>query len=365
MQVKERDMLIWLNNLDGVNNRYLEFFNSRYGSLEDLWGISSAQLDKLSLNRTFKESFFKCKSRTFYQDIMSRAEMEGVKIITIRDKDYPERLRSIEDPPVVLYSRGDITKSDSISISIVGPRKPSPYGIYTARKLANEIAELGITIVSGMASGVDTLAHIEALKSGSRTIAVLGTGADVIYPASNRSLYWKIAENGAVVSEFPLGTKGLPRNFPQRNRIISGLSLGTVIVEAAQRSGTLITARHALEQGREVFAVPGNINSIYSKGTNGLIRDGAKLVEGIDDIVDELLALKALKAKKAIAESSSPLNGLGPDEIMVVKAISTGPKTADEISREVDMSIVKINSVLTVLELKGRITRLKGSRFST
>ena len=215
------------------------------------------------------------------------AEKSGVVILTVFDEDYPERLKNIYDPPVILYVKGSIKKEDSLAVSIVGSRKCTYYGMNMADNIAEKLAFSGVTVVSGLARGIDTAAHKGALKSG-RTIAVLGSGLGNIYPAENKPLSEKIAQNGAVVSEFPMHMPPNKNNFPQRNRIISGLSVAVLVVEAANKSGALITADFALEQGRDVFAVPGAAGRLSSAGTNSLIKQGAKLIDSAEDILEEL-----------------------------------------------------------------------------
>jgi len=214
--------------------------------------------------------------------------MEEIYQIAIDDKQYPVNLKYIYDSPSVLYTKGEILPEDGLAVAIVGTRGPSVYGTQTAQRLAGECARKGITVISGLAKGIDTAAHKGALKAGGRTIAVLGSGFLNLYPAQNRGLAEEISKNGAVISEFPMNAEPLRRNFPRRNRIISGLSLAVIVVEAAAKSGSLITADCALEQGREVFAVPGIVRSVTSQGTHQLLRQGAKLVETIDDILEEL-----------------------------------------------------------------------------
>ena len=213
--------------------------------------------------------------------------LNHVSIITFQDDIYPENLKKIYDPPPVLYMKGSIAKMDNIAVAIVGTRIPSRYGKLVTEKISSELAERGVTIISGMASGIDSIAHRSAIAAGGRTIAVFGCGVNMTYPTENINLKEKIIENGAVLSEFPMNTRPERTNFPMRNRIISGLSLGTIVIEAAEKSGALITSDFALEQGKDVFAVPGNINSPKSKGTNRLIKMWAKLIENAEDVIEE------------------------------------------------------------------------------
>lgn len=220
------------------------------------------------------------------------------RTLSLLDKDYPANLKYIYDPPSILYIKGNILPEDTIAVAVVGSRRATYYGLKNAENLGFQLAAGGITIISGLARGVDSAAHRGALKARGRTIAVLGSGLNKIYPRENEELVEEIAQNGAVISEFALDTPPLRQNFPRRNRIISGLSLGVVVVEAAKRSGALITANFALEQGREVFALPGKIDSFTSKGTHDLIKQGAKLVESIEDIIEELEPLKACQINR-------------------------------------------------------------------
>ncbi|MBI3753224.1 MAG: DNA-protecting protein DprA [Deltaproteobacteria bacterium] len=211
-----------------------------------------------------------------------------VRFLTVKDADYPDALRSMPDPPPYLYVKGHINKQDDYAVAVVGTRNPTQYGISAAEDISRALAGAGITIVSGMARGIDSVAHMGAIAGNGRTIAVLGSGIDIIYPPENKKLYEDIAANGAVVSEFPFGTKPVATNFPQRNRIISGLVKGVLVIEASEKSGSLITAQLALDYGRDVFALPGNTTSLKSKGTNKLIKNGAKLVEDAGDILEEM-----------------------------------------------------------------------------
>jgi len=285
---------------------------------------------------------------------------ENVKIITIKDAEYPVNLKEIHDPPAALYVKGELKKEDKLSIAIVGSRHSSNYGRDTAERLARELAQLGITVVSGMARGIDTSAHNGALNSKGRTIAVLGSGLANIYPPENKALFYKIAESGAVISEFPMTMPPLAANFPRRNRIISGLSLGTVIVEAAQKSGALITARCAYEQGREVFSVPGEAGRITAFGTNQLIKDGAKLVETAEDILEEL----TVPIKECLIKRSKVLPAdLKQEELKILQVLQNGPMYVDKIAEESLIPISGASSALTVLEIKGLIKRLPGNVF--
>jgi DNA processing protein len=283
----------------------------------------------------------------------------GMTIVNLHDPSYPEMLKEIEGAPIVLYAKGDLQQQDRYAIAIVGSRKPSPYGTSVAESIAEELASMGFTIVSGMARGIDSTSHKGALRAGGRTIAVLGSGLDVPYPSENRGLMDKITCSGCVISEFPTGTPPDKENFPRRNRIISGLSLGILVIEAASGSGSLITAGYALEQGREVFAVPGNITSHVSEGTNELIKRGAILTRKADDIIEELAPVL-----KGFIRSREKLKiEVTDEEKNLCNFLSGDPKHIDIISRESGLPISKALELLLGLELKGAIRQTAGNRF--
>ncbi|HOJ09630.1 MAG TPA: DNA-processing protein DprA, partial [Clostridiales bacterium] len=283
-----------------------------------------------------------------------------IEVITIHDELYPYYLKNIYDPPVVLYCKGKILANEN-AISLVGSRKATAYGLEAGEELAYQLACLGITVVSGMARGIDSSAHKGALKAQGRTIAVLGCGLDVVYPAENKVLMNNILEKGAVISEYLPGTMPFQRNFPARNRIISGMSLGVVVVEAAADSGSLITANFALEQGREVFALPGNINRINSTGTNMLIKEGAKLVMSVKDILEEL-SIYNLEGENKIKNpiEQTRYKGLDKEERRIVECLKSESMYVDLLAKKAGYDIKYTNSILTMLELKGIIEQLPG-----
>jgi DNA processing protein len=287
----------------------------------------------------------------------------GGKIVTLRDDAYPKRLKDIYDPPALLYVRGELQKEDELAISIVGSRKTSPYGRWITEKISQELARHGVTVVSGMARGIDSLAHWGALSGGGRTIAVLGCGVDVIYPSENRNLFTKIIDRGAILSEFPMGSPPEGGHFPKRNRIISGLSIGVVIVQASMESGSLITASCALEQGREVFAVPGQVGAEGSRGTNQLIKEGAKLVESSEDILEEILP-QWRREGEATPKGEGPERDLTEEERILYERLGETPLHIDELIRESQFDPGKVSSVLLNLELKGLVSQWPGKCFS-
>lgn len=288
-------------------------------------------------------------------------EKVGAKILTILDPNYPPNLKEIFDPPVVLYVRGEIREEDKFAVAVVGTRRPTQYGRSVAHKLASELAQRGFTVVSGLARGIDTSAHRGALDGGGRTIAVLGCGIDIAYPQENKELMEEIAEKGAVVSEFAPGVPPQQWHFPIRNRVISGLSLGTVIVQAPEGSGALITADLALEQGREVFAVPGNIEDPRSKGPHQLIKEGAKLVEFVEDIITELGIPSRISHPSSAPRTQALL--LPPEEEQLLKLLSHEERYIGDISKEAGLPPAQVASLLTLLELKGLVKRLPGDHF--
>ena len=292
------------------------------------------------------------------------------KIITMNDKDYPFLLLQIPDPPPFLYVFGSLENRIN-NIALVGSRKATSYGIITAKRLGMELASRSITVVSGMAKGIDTAAHVGAIEGKGRTVAVLGSGLDRIYPAENRKLFNIISENGAVISEFPLTAEPEARNFPIRNRIISGLCLGTVVVEAASRSGSLITARLAAEQNREVFAVPGSINSFASVGSHALIKQGARLIENVEDIFEELQILIDTSYDKTESRTSSPykvpadkIPDMSHDEKKVLKSLGPYPFHIDDLLRKLSMEPGELSGILLKLEIKGMVKQTPGNFFS-
>jgi DNA processing protein len=287
----------------------------------------------------------------------------GGKILTFQDAAYPKRLKEIYDPPPLLYVRGELREQDDLALAIVGSRKTSPYGRWITEKISREIAGQGVTIVSGLARGIDSVAHWGALSGGGRTLAVLGCGVDVIYPRENRSLFFKMIERGAILSEFPMGSQPEGIHFPRRNRIISGLSLGVVVVQAGAKSGSLITADYALEQGREVFAIPGNVGADGSGGANRLIKDGAKLVESSEDILEEILP-QWKREKECASELPSPDRHLPEEEKSLYQMLGDTPLHIDRIIQESRLDPGKVSGLLMNLELKGLIVQLPGKCFT-
>ena len=297
----------------------------------------------------------------FAEEQLKRLNKLGGRIVTLWDKEYPDLLRKIYDPPAFLFVLGKLKEADARSLAIVGTRHPTPYGHSVAESLTRDIAQHSLTIVSGLARGVDTIVHSTALKCKTRTIAVIGSGLDVPYPPENKKLMEHIAEAGAVVSEFAMGTKPDAPNFPRRNRIISGLSLGTIVVESAEEGGALITATTALDQDREVFAVPGNITEKRSNGPNKLIRDGrAKLITNAQDIFDELASQLRLTFDQSESTTSVELT---PAERLLFQFLADEPMHIDTLSELAELSTSDALVTLLSLEFKGMVRQLPGKQF--
>ncbi|MFA6216839.1 MAG: DNA-processing protein DprA [Candidatus Omnitrophota bacterium] len=293
---------------------------------------------------------------------------QGIKLLTLGESGYPENLLHIPDPPIVLYVRGKFAPSDKQSLALVGSRQASFYGVSCAQKFARELSERGFTIVSGMARGIDTAAHHAALKQHGRTIAVMGSGFNHIYPPENQSLVEKIIQSGAVISEFSMETGPWKQNFPRRNRVISGLSRGVLVVEAARNSGALITVGFALEQGREVFALPGNLGTRNSCGGHALIKQGAKLVACVEDIIEEFAPLQTMSQSHALRPvptrgERTNSRSLCAEEIQVYDLISSDPVSLDEIAGQVDMGTAFVSGVLFRLQVQKLIKQLPGKQF--
>jgi len=352
-----------LSQAPGVGPRRFQLLREHFGSVQAVWMATPAELTAVKgINRVTADGIADFRARTDPDREMQLLARYKAKAVTLADAGYPDLLRHIYDPPPVLYLRGDIRPEDNTALAIVGTRVASEYGKTVAAMLARELAARGITVVSGMARGIDTASHLGAMEAGGRTFAVLGCGLDTVYPAENRAVMERIAAAGAVFSPFPFGTKPEAGNFPARNRLISGLSLGTVVVEAQEKSGALITADFALEQGREVFAVPGNITSKNSRGTHYLLKQGAKLVESLDDILEELPRLNKT-APPVKVKPDDEVTGLSEEERQVLQQIPAEPLHVDQIEQQCRLAADRVAAVLMYLELKGLVRRLPGQLF--
>lgn len=391
MLSNETISLIHLNLIQGVGLKTVQRLRDVFGSTERALRAAPSEIRKIEqLSPAVRDLLIHKPVLYPIERELELIQTYGCQVVTLYDPAYPSHLKEIDTPPFVLYVRGELGPEDAISVSVVGSRNAKDYGRKVSYRLSYQIAQRGLTVVSGFAKGIDTAAHRGALEAGGRTIAVMGNGLSLIYPAANTDLAEKIETSGALVSEFPMAARPKPRNFPRRNRIISGLTLGTVVVEASNRSGALITARLAAEQNREVFAVPGEIFSQLSTGTHKLINDGAKLINTVDDLLNELPpyvlsqiqshtspslmpnmeavptqpSLTAQNDTEPIPEAPPSPPDLTPDEKTIFEAIEVPSSHIDTIVRTTQLPISQVSSVLLMLELKGIVQQLPGKQFS-
>lgn len=337
----------------------------RFGSWPKARAASATELSELGLKPSAVRAVMRGRPDHSPAEELARARAAGVRVIAWSDPEFPPGLRTDDHQPLLLYVKGDIRESDRLAVGIVGSRRASIYGRTHAERLAFELAQAGVTVVSGLALGIDTAAHQGALKGHGRTLAVLGNGLSGIYPPENDQLAREVAKSGALISELPMDAAPSAANFPQRNRIIAGMSVGVLVVEASRSSGALITARMANEMGRDVFAVPGDIGRPQTRGTHRLIRDGATLVESVEDILE---ALGPLTAPLAVREDDAPLTdpralALNPHERRLFDLLDSTPKDIDQLTRESNLSAGNAASILMVLELKHMATQLPGQRY--
>ena len=354
------EVAFWVgfNLVSGIGPKRVRMLLDHFGGLRQAWEADALRLAAAGLDGRSIASLQETRSRVSLEREMERVHDAGAALLTWQSPEYPKSLRKIPAPPPLLYVRGKILPRDEMAVAVVGTRKASTYGREVAHLLTSELARCGVTIVSGLARGIDGEAHRAALSSGGRTLAVLGSGVDVIYPGEHRDLAERVVQNGALISECPMGAKPEAGNFPARNRIISGLSLGTLVVEAGRESGALVTARHALEQGRDVFAVPGNILAAGSKGVNELIRDGARPVVSVEDILQEL----NLNMVSEFVEARESLPG-SDDETRLLNQMEAEPIHVDDLVRATGMPIAEVNSTLILMELKGMVRHLGGMNY--
>ena len=352
----------WLgfNLVKGIGPAKLQALIAYFGDLSDAWRATESQLKKIGFDQRTITSFRDTRSGLDLDRLLAQIQSSGITLITWDSPEYPTYLREIPNSPPLLYMVGRLQEIDQFAVAVVGTRRMTTYGRQVTRDIVTGLVSNGVTIVSGLARGIDGVAHQAALDMGGRTIAVLGSGLDCVYPAEHRPLARRIAQSdqGAVISEFGLGVQPEAKNFPPRNRIISGLSLGVVVIEAGERSGASITAKFAVEQGRDVFAVPGNINSPASKGTNRLIQNGAKLVATADDILEELnlaMVLEHSAVQLALPET--------PEEAALFEYLSAQPIHVDELSQSTGLPSNVVSSTLTLMELKGMVRQVGGMNY--
>lgn len=355
---------IWFANLKGIATRKKAELLRLFNSPAEIYKADAIELAKTGvLNRDNITAVLSKEYRDTVDRTIEEIDKKNINVITLNSSTYPELLKNICDPPICLYVKGKLY-ADELSIAVVGSRRASGYGITVAKKISGELAQSNICVISGMARGIDTAAHVGALSFKGRTIAVLGCGIDLVYPPENKKLMEQIIEYGAVISEYPPGVEPAPHHFPVRNRIVSGMSVGVLVVEAGEKSGSLITAQLALEQGRDVYALPGNVISINSKGTNKLIQDGAKLVTSVQDILDELHWYKNFNTKNVHFENNSKINSsLNNDEKDVFELLSFESLYIDEIQKKLSINMPLLHSILLSLEMKGLIKRDPGGKY--
>jgi DNA processing protein len=356
--VESRRYWVAFNRVMGIGPVRLRALLDAFGDLETAWNASEEELRDAGLEARPLASLIQTRGQIDLDAELSKIDALGSRVITWEDESYPSRLLEIDAPPPVLHVWGEITPQDRWAAAVVGTRRPTPYGIAVARDLAAVLAAGGVTVVSGLARGIDATAHQAALEAGGRTIAVLGSGLDRIYPPENRRLAEQIAQSGAVVSDYPLGTAPESGNFPPRNRIISGLSMAVVIVEAGEGSGALITADFAVEQGREVFAVPGSVYQRASRGTNQLIRSGARPLVALEDVL-EALNLESVARQDAVSEALPQDDA----EARVLAALTSDPVHVDEVQARCGLPASQVSASLAMLELKGRARQVGGMQY--
>lgn len=358
-----RAQLILLNLIPGIGSTPLRQVLDACGSLERLWSADVPTLQRAGASAQMAQRLVGCRDERLLAKELALAQRYGVTIVTLEDTDYPKALREIADPPLALYSRGSLPPEE-VAVAVVGSRYASLYGLQTAERLGYELSLRGVTVVSGLARGIDGASHRGALKAGGRTVAVLGNGLANVYPPEHQELADQIARQGAVMSEYPMEAMPDTYHFPRRNRLISGLSLGVVVVEAAARSGALITAGCALEQGREVFAVPGQITTSTSQGTHHLLKDGARLVTSVEDILEELRLTPqpaAGTAPSTSAQSTPPLPEVAQRVFACVS--QNEPRYIDTIAEQSGLEMSAVASLLSQLELRHAVRQLPGKQF--
>ena len=359
MEIEQIKYWLAFNRISGIGRARFQRLESHFDSMEAAWSASAAELRAAGLDRRAVSAVVdgrRAVDPDAEADILLRS---GVRALTWHDDEYPAQLKEIYDLPPLLYLRGTLLPEDARSVAVVGTRNPSHYGRQVAEQMVYDIARAGVTIVSGLARGIDGIAHRVTLDAGQRTIAVLGSGLDNIYPREHTNLSEQVVDNGALLSEYPLGTKPDPRNFPRRNRIMSGMTLGTLVIEAGSKSGALITAQQALEENREVFAVPGSVFSKNSEGTNRLIRKGeAKLVTSYEDVLEEL-NLTAVERQIEMAA----LFPEDDDEADLLRYITFDPVHVDEVCRSTGRTAPDVSSTLAMMELKGLVKQVGGMNY--
>ncbi len=348
--VTKKDIKYWVgfSLIPGIGRVKLAQLENYFSSLDKAWQAVPVDLKHAGLDKNSIRAVTSWRPKISLEAEMEKLNRFGVKVLTWHDQDYPSRLKEIYDYPPILYVRGSLLPEDEWCLAVVGTRQATVYGRQVTEEIVTDLAQSKITIVSGLAKGIDSVAHQAALEAGGRTIAVFACGLDSVYPAENVGLARRIMQQGALISEYPLGTRPKAEKFPRRNRIMSGLSLGVLVAEAGEISGAMITARLALEHNREVFAIPGSILSPASNGTNHLIQEGAKLVRDYTDILEELNLMavaRQIEVKEVIPESET--------ESLLLKQLSAEPTHIDKICRSSGLPTSAVSSTLAMMELKG------------
>lgn len=354
------DKKYWVgfNLIKGIGAVRMQGLVSYFGDLESAWRASPADLAGAGLGLKLIERVVQARENVDLDKVWERIEAQGIKILTWQDEAYPQRLKEIDQPPPVLYIRGEYLPDDLFAVAIVGTRRVTPYGRQITEELSSFLAANGLTVISGLARGVDAIAHQSALKAGGRSIAVLGSGVDKIYPPEHRGLAEQMMKRGAIVSDYAPGTPPDASNFPPRNRIISGLSLAVVVIEAGETSGALITAEFAAEQGREVFAVPGSILAPQSKGTNKLIQKGALPLLSVNDLMQALDITRVGKQKAARRIMPGDAT-----EAKLLSVLGSEPLHVDAIRNQAELPIEKVSAALALMELKGMVRQVGGMNY--
>lgn len=360
----EAEAYVALNLLPGIGPSRVRRLLEAFSLPQAILSVSPEQLQRVDgIGRELAETLAHWEDKIDLSRELIQAKELGATVTTLADVNYPENLRNIYDPPLVLYVKGTLEAKDKKALSLIGSRNATYYGKEVARKMGFQLAYAGFTVISGLARGIDTACHEGALAAKGRTLAVLGCGIDQVYPSENGFLSEKIIESGAVLSEFPIGTAPDRQTFPIRNRIVSGLSIGLVVIEAAKGSGALITARMALEQGRQVFAVPGRVDIPHSRGCHDLIKQGAKLTESAEDVCAEFEFLFSSLPHEKTEDSSVPLTNFTPEESKIYEILEEEPLSIDMIIEKCGLPVATVSSTLLRLEVKKRVKSLPGKLF--
>ena len=361
MEIRKSDIKYWVgfSLISGIGRVKFGQLESYFKTMENAWKATSGELKQSGLDSGTIRAITTWRPKISLEAEMEKIDRYGVKVFTFHDPGYPSRLKEIYDYPPVIYVRGSLLPEDEWCLAVVGTRRATVYGRQVTEEIVTDLVRSRITIVSGLAKGIDSVAHRTTLEAGGRSVAIFACGLDTVYPGENAELARRIMQQGALISEYPIGVKPKADNFPRRNRIMSGLSLGVLVVEAGESSGAIITAHLALEQNREVFAIPGSILSPASQGTNHLIQEGAKLVRSYTDILEEL-NLMAVAQQIEMKEMIPPSD----TESLLLKQLSAEPTHIDEVCRLSGLPISTVSSTLAIMELKGMVKQVGAMNYS-